>query len=329
MKQIYSNKENYPSNGLQNVKQEKGLKTQESLAAIPNPFARNINPYLVNKFDKNGITLLYLSVKRGELDKVQYLTGVKELKTNVNLGTKGGKTPLYKAIIESGMAPAVYLEIAECLISKGAKNNYYNGKTPLHLAAMNCLVEVLKAFSSKNHDFRQKTHDPNVISLTFTSQATEDRIKQELKPIFEEQKVFEFKGYKFSQKTDDLTTVVNLIFTSRASEPEIKEGLRVILNQEALGLKEYKFTQKNGNLTVINLMLTSRAEKKEIKEALKTIPAKQLESILKETKIDWSQPDICNKTVLQKFVNAKGLNWPEDITPDAPMSEVTVLGEGD
>lgn len=141
---------------------------------ISNPFNHNINPYSVNICGVKGATLLYDSIKNdihknaGYYEKVEYLVEVME--DDINKG-RGNKSPLYKATLE-GTLHTDFVKIAKFLIEKGARNDYVEDMTPLHLAAVTCSVPVLEAFAENNYDFTLKAgpaRDRTVINLILSS----------------------------------------------------------------------------------------------------------------------------------------------------------------
>lgn len=167
---------------------EVGPVRKKCLKEIPNPFGRNINPYSVNEPMTKGDTLLYNSIKNnihqngGYYEKVEYLVEV--MGADINKG-KGDKSPLYKAIFE-GKLHTDFEKIAIFFIEKGARNDYVNNLTPLHLAAMCCYVSVLEAFARNDYDFTLKAglaRDATVINLILGSKLSEKNIFEALASI--------------------------------------------------------------------------------------------------------------------------------------------------
>lgn len=92
----------------------------------------------INIKDKKGFTALHFAVYSGHLDVVKLLIS-KE--ANIYARTTKGSTVLHFAVVAKSKA------IVEELIKAGADPNikdFTDGKTPLHIAAQNGLVEVVK-----------------------------------------------------------------------------------------------------------------------------------------------------------------------------------------
>jgi len=119
----------------------------------------------INIKDKKGFTALHFAAYSGHLDVVKLLIS-KE--ANIHARTTKGSTVLHFAVVAKSKA------IVEELIKAGADPNIKDctdGKTPLHIAAQNGLVEVVKVLlNTQEIEIDAKDNEFGITALYLASQ---------------------------------------------------------------------------------------------------------------------------------------------------------------